>query len=54
MFNITEKPGSTKKLKQKIEEHKKRKLQDDPNDFEEQMKRLLEIKLFLKSNFNRH
>ncbi len=45
--------GNTKQLKEKIEEHKKRKLQDDPNEFEEQMKRVVEIKLFLKSNFHK-
>lgn len=45
--------GNTKQLKEKIEEHKKRKLQDDPNEFEEQMQRVVEIKLFLKSNFHK-
>lgn len=45
--------GNAKQLKEKIEEHKKRKLQDDPNEFEEQMQRVVEIKLFLKSNFHK-
>jgi len=45
--------GNTKQLKDKIEEHKKRKLQDDPNEFEEQMNRVVEIKLYLKSNFHK-
>jgi hypothetical protein len=45
--------GNKKHLKDKIEEHKKRKLQDDPNEFEEQMRRVIEIKIYLKSNFHK-
>lgn len=45
--------GNAKQLKEKIEEHKKRKLQDDPNEFEDQMNKVVEIKIYLKSNFHK-
>ena len=45
--------GNPKQLKDKILEHKKSKLQDDPNEFEEQMNKIVEIKIYLKSNFHK-